>query len=254
MPDTAREYITDALLKINAVTLNDDSDDADPALYAACLREWNRMISASNTNRDSIFTIRLDPYAFVANKKTYTIGVDPMGLVTADLSGPRPQRIESANVFLSQNPIVRRPMRILTDSDWAGIVYQDVAAYPEALYNDGGNPLSTLYFYPIPAGAYGFELYTWQANAQLADLFAPVIFPPGYENYWIYQMALNFCPIVQRQPSALIVQMAKIYVDQMQSMNVAQIQAHCDPSIGLTGGNGNASSGRGLFNWMTRNL
>ena len=240
---TARDIIIDALKEIGAIGLG-EADGVDNELMQDGLRMFQRMVRASNTNRSNIFTINIAQYVLTANKQSYSLGVDPDGIQTPDLIGPRPQKIERGHLLLQNNPPLRRPLKIWTDEDWFKIRYQQIYTYPEGVYSDGSYPFTNLLFYPIPNAAYTIELYSWLANVPPADLSTEILFPDGYEDYWHYQLALRLCPQLGAQPSQLTVQGFQRAEIAIQTMNQPQVKTQCDPAVLAPGGAG--------FNWMSR--
>jgi hypothetical protein len=218
------------------------------------LAAMNAMIAASNTSSANIFTRRLDQYVMVANKQAYTIG-DPAGILT-DLAGVRPIRIEhdGVNLFLTTSPVIRRPIKVLTQAQWADIRLQEVYTYPAYVYYDEANyePAATpvraptLRFHPIPADAYPWEMYSWQQNAQLASVTSEIVFPPGYDEYWIYNLALRIAPMLGAPITTLVAEMARKSEAAVQSLNARSPMLSTDPA--LAGKHGT------FFNWLSREI
>ncbi len=136
------------------------------------------------------------PYALVANQKSYLIGPG-----AADFSVARPTWIERAVVTLAgPNPsnLIEHDVRVTSmaaeyemqpDKKAAG-------AIPEFIYNDRGDPVSTLYPYPVPrvATATGLILYTWAQIADFATLATTENLPDGYSEPISYALAVRLAP------------------------------------------------------------
>jgi hypothetical protein len=159
------------------------------AMYIA-----NAMLDAWNAERLAAYTISLESLQLTANKQSYTIGLDPAGVATADFNIARPERITDANLLITTD--VRRRIKLLDDRGWAAIKFQKVYAPPRALYNDGNFAagMATLYFYPIPDQNYAWEMYSWQQLAQFVNLTDTVVFPPGYADAIRYDLAVRIAP------------------------------------------------------------
>ncbi len=195
---TVQDLITEALAEIVAVPAGDTPPAEDLATGLAVLK---RMVDASNVHRGNIATERIDVWPLIAATQTYTIGVDPAGVLTPTFAAVRPVRIERANIIIgSGTSAVRRPLNLLDDTQWAAKSYQTASGLPFDLYNDEAYPLSTYFLYPIPADTYHLETYTWQQFAQsaLADKLA---IPPGYLEFWLYGLAVRLAPIFGKAPS-----------------------------------------------------
>lgn len=230
------DLITDALTEINVYS---PGEPLEAAVAQLALRNLNRVIDSANTDAAKIFTTRIDTYALQTGKQSYTIGADPSDdPVTPDLAGPRPVRIKEANVVVQTD--FRVPVGLITDEQWAAKRIQKVQSIPREMYNDGGFPLSTLFFYPIPAEAYGLELYTWQSASKVASLSDGIDYPPGYEDYWLASLALRLCtPFGKAIPQELVERQRKAEAN-IQSLNTES------PRIGT------AAKGRRGFNYLTR--
>jgi hypothetical protein len=197
-----------------------------------------RMTDLWSTDKGNIFTTRIDLYTLIAGQQKQTIGL------TGDLVGPRPQRIERANILFQGTPTVRRPMHLLTDAQWANKRFQAVSTIPLELYNDGGNPLSTLYFYPIPDVAYQIELYTWQALSGWVDPGDSLIVPPGYEEMIISNLAVRLALQFGKPVSQELAMLASQAKASIQSLNTPRLRLRTDPAL--------RGRGRGgLYNWMS---
>lgn len=246
---TVRDIIEAATIKIGA---RQSGEPLDGTAADEHRKELNRMLTALNLNSANIFTRRLDTYTMTANKQSYTIG-DPAGSLT-DLAGVRPARIEQGgvNLFLTTSPVIRVPIELIDDSQWADIRLQAVYTYPRKLYYDGGNysPTATpaqfpkLYFYPIPAAAYTWEMFTWQKFSEVTNLSDDLILPDGYEDAIVKRLAINLCEDYQKIPSQNLLRLANDAWAAIQSMNVQSPLLGTDPA--LTG-----QSGR-FFNWLSR--
>lgn len=182
--------------------------------YSDALRLFNNMIGWLNTSRMNIYTIDINVWLTASQKQTYTIG--PGG----DWNGRRPQKIVGANFFFPGDPIVRRPMRLFDDDQWRAIVFQQVYTYPNILYNDGSNPLSTLYFDPIPDGAYRIEIYDWHLLDSAADINALLDYPPGYEEALVFNLAMRIVPVFQLRMPPELPMLAKQALSSVQRMNL----------------------------------
>ena len=142
---TVLDLITDSMLEIGALGTGETPTNEEAQ---QCLNRLNRMLNSWNTERLTIYTISIAAYNLVANQQTYTIG--PGGFFNA----PRPQKIEQANIILAgTDPPTRQPLSLFDDNMWSQIRVQNVPyTIPQALYNDGGFPLSTLYLWGYPTG------------------------------------------------------------------------------------------------------
>jgi hypothetical protein len=200
--------------------------------------ELRRMLDSWLADRLNAFTVRFDTYTLTNQQQSYTIGIDPAHILTADFNAPRPTKIVSANLQFSTSPVIRRPLVLLDDEQWASKRLQEVYTFPAELYNDGNDPLSTLYFYPIPDAAYTIELYTWQQLSTYAALTDNLILPPGYEDAIILNLAVRLALEFGKRPTPELATMASQAKALLQSKNAGMIRLHGDPALKTKRGNG----------------
>lgn len=159
----ANDLITEALEEIVAITAGDPLNATDAAKGLTGL---NRLIDTGNIGRGNIYAERIDTWTLTIGKQTYTIGVDPAGVLVPDFAAARPVRLTRANLLLpSGGNTTRRKINVLTKDEWASKKSQNIAGLPVDLYNDGADPLSKYYIYQIPDQAYVIETYSWQQLA-----------------------------------------------------------------------------------------
>lgn len=147
------------------------------------LNAFNRLVGASNTSKANIFTETMALYNTAPNQQSYTYGI------TGEWAATRPQRIVGANFLLPSSPTIRRKLAIWDRAKWESFSFQAIYTYPEGLYCDYAFPLATVYFRPIPDAIYQIETYVWALNAPAASLDTDISAPPGYEDFWLYNLA-----------------------------------------------------------------
>ncbi|PWT72946.1 MAG: hypothetical protein C5B60_08820 [Chloroflexi bacterium] len=189
-----------------------------PAQYQDAIDELNRLIGSFNCDRLNIYTVGLYQYS-LTGAKTFTIGIDSSGQTTPDCNGPRPERIERANIIYSV-PQIRRPLALVTHQQWSQIVVQDIAnTISWALYDDYAYPVSTLYIYPQPVPGYILELYQWQLVPTFVTSDDIVCLPPGYEDAFVLNLAVRLAPHFQRPVDPDVRQQARESLMRIQSIN-----------------------------------
>ena len=192
-----------------------------PAQFQDAIDELNRLTSSLNCDRLFIYSRTAEVFP-LTGAKTYTIGQDPTGAVTADFDAPRPQGLESANIIRGI-PQLRYPLAIATDLQWAKIRLQDIAnTIPDALYNDRGYPLSTLYLWGQPMSGDELELFVWALVPQFAGLTDVVLLPPGYEDALVLNLACRLAPHFQRVVDQDVRQQARESLMRLESINAPQ--------------------------------
>ena len=208
-----------------------------PAQFQDAIDELNRLIGSLNCDR--LFIYSRTNYIFpLTGAKTYTIGQDPAGLVTADFDVPRPQAIEAANVIIFGSTPTRRPLFVATDQQWSKIITQDIPnAIPEMLYNDRAYPVSTLYLWGQPVAGYELELFVWGLISQVSAVTDVILVPPGYDDALVLNLAVRLvthfplAPNVPRQVDPNLYQQARDSLMRLESINaprpIADTSAIC---------------------------
>lgn len=212
MPGTPASQLFYAALRKAGVTLGPGRTPS-ASQYEEARTECNRMLGGWNIQKLDIFTTQIQLFA-LGTKKTYTIGKDPVGVLTADFDADRPAKIERANLILPASPtLVRLPLHVMNDQEWAQIRVQDLPnTIPVQIYNDGNYPFSTIYFWGQPPGGYQFEMFSWQAIQTFQTLTDQVLLPSGYEDAIVLNLAVRLGAMpwpIEKPMSADVVRQAQ---------------------------------------------
>lgn len=197
-----------------------------------------QMIDSWQADRLMIYTITIAEFPLIASKQTYTYGTG------GDFNAPRPARIERASIVSLTNPAqpLELPIPLYTDKDWQENIPVKLipTTLPQVVYDDGGFPLRSLSYWPIPSVVSNTRLYSWSPLTTFADLTTDITFPPGYAEALRYNLAMrliaeypgNFNPIMVQATGQLAVEsLARI-----KAMNLPVVEANCDDA--LVGGGG----------------
>jgi len=169
-------------------------------VLADCLTAGNQLLDGFLIDKLLVYTISIAAYTLTAAKQSYTIGPAESA---PNFTAARPTRIEEANLILNTvTPVVRLPMQLLDDSQWAAIRVQQIpSAIPLKLYYDGGysqtTGAATIYLWPGPLANYQLELFTWQQLQEFADLTTSYIFPPGYARLMRKALGVEIAPMMR---------------------------------------------------------
>jgi hypothetical protein len=235
---TGTSLVTDSLEELAAITPGDALTAPDAAKGLAVL---NRMIDSMNIGRGNIFTSRIDTWVLTSNQQTYTVG--PTGVFVM----PRPLGLSHMNLFIPGGSTpVRRPIRLLNDTQWAAKTVQNIVGLPVECYSDGSNPLTTWYFYMIPDQAYTIETYTWQQFTQLNALTDAILIPQGYQEFWTLALAIRLAAAYGRTPSAMTLALYSDAKAAVWAMNSKSPRLRSDGELPGDAG--------GLYNWISGEL
>ncbi|MGH2505884.1 MAG: hypothetical protein ACRDHZ_00455, partial [Ktedonobacteraceae bacterium] len=184
---TAQDLLSSALRLIGVLSAGEQmaQDDAADALMVL-----QQMIDGWNADRLAIFTTRSDDFPFVLGKQVYTLGT------SGDFNIPRPARIDAMSAILLSDPSnpVEVPMSMYTVDEWQLQVPVKIVtgSFPLICYDDGGFPLRTLNFWPIPTDQpSSARIYSWQALDSPAAYDTPIAFPPGYAEAFRFNLAVR---------------------------------------------------------------
>jgi hypothetical protein len=223
---TWNDIIADALIEINAYG---PTDSIDPAEVQLAIRKLSRLIDQWAARKIFAFATTFTEYTLTPNHSPHLIGpgvTTPPDFVC--LTPARPARIRSAALVLNdQTPGVDLTLRIRDRAWWANQRVKGLSSdVPTDLYYETDFPNGALYFWPIPAYAYGVRLETETAltsvplnTAGEADPTQTFSAPEGYENAAYLTLAEHLCDAYGRPMPASLPQRAKEARIALQSNN-----------------------------------
>jgi hypothetical protein len=197
------------------------------AMANESLAVLNDMIDGWNAERQAIFTTRSDDFPYVLGKQSYTLGTG------GDFNIPRPARIDAMSTILLNNPAnpVEVPMAMYSVEDWQTQVPVKVVngSIPLICYDDGGFPLRTLNFWPIPnEQPNAVRIYSWQALTQPAALASVIAFPPGYAEAFRYNLAVRLAAEFASTLSPTVATIAIASLARLKTMNAPDLSLRSD--------------------------
>lgn len=222
---TALDLITSAARLINVVASGETLplSEANDGLFVL-----NDMIDSWNAQRLAIFTTRSEDFPLILGQQSYTMG--PGG----DFDTARPARIDAMSAILlypdPNNPI-EEPITMFSVQDWqTQVPIKKVnSSWPQICYDDGGFPLRTLNFWPIPNNQPNnkVRIYSWQALAA-QTLAAQVSFPPGYKKALRYNLAVDLAAEFSAPVPAVVAAEAISSLAIVKSINCPPLQMRSD--------------------------
>lgn len=225
----AIDLITRSMKMIGALASGEVPTDSEAA---DALNSVNEMLDSWTSEKLTVFKISIEEFALTPLTQVYTMG--PGGLFNTT----RPSKIDRISIVSLTNPVqpLELPMELYTDWTWQQQPVKNIqTTLPTAVYDDGGYPLRSLSYWPIPTVPVNTRIYSWTALTQFPDLVTDINFPPGYPEAIRYNLALrliaempggyNPVMIAATQPLA-VESLARI-----KSMNIPVIEAFCDAAI-----------------------
>jgi hypothetical protein len=199
---TVLSLAEDAYREIGAIGLQ-DTIGAD--LGALALVRFQHQLESWQAESLTLFNFTRVSYTLPSGTSSRTIG--PTGdIVTAQ----NPVIMNGINyVVPGTNPGVETPMgRMMADQYQELSIKQLPNSLPTLWFFNPGATNGTLTFWPVVTQNVDLALYIYFGVGSPVTLSDTVIGPPGYEEAFMYQLAIRLCQPLLRIPPALTVKMA----------------------------------------------
>lgn len=224
MATKAFDIITSAL-RLTGVLSSDEQPNVNDANQG--LSVLNDMIDGWNTERNAIFTTRVDDFPFVLGQQSYTLGIG------GNFNAPRPAQIDSMSTIQLTDPgnPVEIPIVMYTVEQWQNQVPVKIVkgSIPLICFDDGGFPLRTLNFWPIPIEQpNAVRIYSWQALLQPSALNTAIAFPPGYAEAFRYNLAVRLGAEFNAPASSTVAALAIQSLARVKSINAPSLNLRSD--------------------------
>lgn len=148
---------------------------------------------------------------------SYSVGLG------ADFNIPRPDRIEDAFVRLNgSNPSqpVDYPLTILpAREDYDRISIKAMGQFPYYAFYDAGNPIGTIYFWPVPSSQYEMHIFVKDTLAAFASLTTTINLPPEYVEPIYYNLAIRLAPTYGVNPKPVVIALAEAGLNTLRQAN-----------------------------------
>jgi hypothetical protein len=194
---TARDIIKDALTEIGVYQPGETISADD---YALGLLRFQNQLDAWAADMLTLNVFDRATYTIPASSNTFTIGP------TGTLIRQRPVWVQAVNyVVPGSSPPVEVPMGPMDDDSYANLSIKTLASsLPTQYYFNATMPDATMFVWPTPTQNVQLYLYLPTAIGQPATLNSSVTGPPGYQEAFMYQLALRLCnPFGRKIPDAL---------------------------------------------------
>ena len=236
---TGNELIASSLRLIGALASGETPSGAEGADALVIL---NQMIDEWNSERLSVFAITTHEFTLVANQQLYTMGKSG----SPDFNVVRPARIERASIIQLANPSqpLELPIEILNEQGWQRIPVKDISStLPQVVYIDDAFPLRNLSYWQTPSIEVKTKLYAWTALTAFT-LAADNLFPPGYEEAIVYNLAVRLAPEFGRTTPVEVAVVAAESKGVIKSLNTPKYEMSVDAALRGDGGGGQ-------YNWRS---
>lgn len=212
---SCRSIITDALTEIGAYAQGEDVSPADGALG---LTRLQNQIDSWQADRLTLSIQAAVPISWPPSTSTQTIG--PGGNVNVQ----RPVFINGMNyVIPGSSPPVESYMAQLDPDQYAQLTIKALqSALPQQFFYQTSvdSVLGTLFIWPQPTQSITLMMYTPQAVGVPATLDSILLGPPGYQEAFMYQLALRLCTPFGKAVPPLLPKMAQDAMATMKRPNV----------------------------------
>ena len=241
------DIINDALLELSVNAIADPVEAEDQQYL---IRKLDRIIDSWAARKAFAYASKFTQYTLTVGHQPHLIGP---GLSAPDFAAPRPVRIESASLVLTDStPNVDSPIQLRDAAWWANQRVKSLtSSVPTDLYYEPDSPSGALYLWPIPAYAYGLRLETWSVLTAVPldangnpDPTQPFVAPQGYENAISLTLAEECCdsygrPMPPSLPGRASRARTVVFGNNIHSPRISSADY------------GAQGKTRGGFNWMT---
>jgi hypothetical protein len=204
---TVLSIVTQALQEIGAYGQGENL-----AAYNAqvCLLRFQNQLDAWQADQLTLAVNAQLSFTIPGSTQTFTIG--PGG----DIAAQRPVYIEAMNyVVVGSSPEVETVMAPMNDDQYDALSIKNLtSSYPTQYYYNTSfsTLLGTMFVWPMPTQDVKVYVYAKQGPAVPVALSSTVIGPAGYQDAFIYQLALRLCaPFAMPVPPLLPSMAAEAY-------------------------------------------
>lgn len=198
---TVRSIIQDALTEIGAYSVGESISAADGLLG---LKRFQNQIDAWAADELTLYLTPRVTFTIPGGTSTLTIGDG------GDINAVRPTFLNSINYIVpGSDPPVETPIGQQDfDAFAANSMKSLTSQLPTQFYFSNGAPLASLIFWPVVDQDVECALYYPHGAGVPASLFSDMIGPAGYQEAFMYQLAIRLCTPFAREAPRLLVEMA----------------------------------------------
>ena len=198
---TCQEIVTDAFLEAGVNLQAGQTPNTERLEWGR--RRLNRILEGLGLSDFTIYTELLSTYTPPINVLSFTLG--PTGTVV----GPRPIRIDRANIILAGANQQRIHLYVMSKQEYAEESQKVIrTTLPWAIYSDGAVPNTNVYMVGQPTTTYTLEIFQTFELPQFASLADQFTAPPGYKDMLLLELAVATSQTFTKAVAPALMQMA----------------------------------------------
>lgn len=213
---TAQAIITDALTELGVL---EPGETLTSDMAALGLLRFQNQLDAWQADRLTLSVQSRTTFTITSGTSSVTIG--PSG---ADVTTQRPVWINSLTYIVpGSSPSVEVPIGLLDEDAYAALSIKSLSsALPmQAFYQTNiTTTYGTLFLWPTVNQSVGLVLYAPQGVNTPSALTTSVIGPPGYQEAFMYQLALRLCNPFGVAPTQILIDLAARAYATLKAQNV----------------------------------
>jgi hypothetical protein len=183
---TAGEMIAGAMRLIGQLAAGESMAAADAA---DALSAFNDMAESWNIERLSVFTTQDQVFTWPASQRVRTIGP------TGDFVGERPIQLDDATYFVDPGTGISYQVESINQEQYNGITLKTAGStFPQWVWMNETYPDAALSVFPVPTRDLEWHIVSVQPLAGAATLATPLVFPPGYQRAFRFNLACELGP------------------------------------------------------------
>lgn len=191
---TARSLIRRALRVLEVISSGDTVDGT--TRETELLETLNSFLGSCGAEKLLIPVVTSESFSLVAGTNTYTIGS------SGTFNTVRPIKIVDAFIRDSSNNDY--PLTIISKSEYNNEGLKTSQGNADVLEYSPEYPLGKIRLYPTPDAVETLFIDSWKPLSTIALITDTVSLPPMYEDFIVYNFAINIAPEVGQQISKAV--------------------------------------------------
>lgn len=197
---TAGDVINGALRLIGAIA---EGETPSGNASAEALFAMNGMLDSWSAERLSVFSTQDQVFTWPSSTISRTLG--PSG----DFVGNRPVLVDDATYFKVNN--VSYGIKLINQQQYDGIAVKTATStFPQVMFVNMTMPDIEMFVYPVPTAALEMHIVSVEELSQPATLATDLVFPPGYERAFRFNLACELAPEYGIEPSVKVQRIADV--------------------------------------------